>query len=109
MTKDELYTLCKERGNVYCLEKYFSKHFLEFYIELKTFNFPQSFKFSQKLYHYFNNDPELKLGLCPVCEKRCTFVNINIGYLKHCSKRCLGLDENIKEQRKKSCLEKIWS
>ena len=47
MTKDELYTLCKERGNVYCLEKYFSKHFLEFYIELKTFNFPQSFKFSQ--------------------------------------------------------------
>ena len=106
MTKDELYTLCKERGNVYCLEKYFSKHFLEFYIELKTFNFPQSFKFSQKLYHYFNNDPELKLGLCPVCGKRCTFVNINIGYLKHCSKRCLGLDENIKEQRKKSCLEK---
>ena len=53
MTKDELYTLCKERGNVYCIEKYFSKHFLEFYIELKTFNFPQSFKFSQKLYHYF--------------------------------------------------------
>ena len=21
MTKDELYTLCKERGNVYCIEK----------------------------------------------------------------------------------------
>ena len=75
MTKDELYTLCKERGNVYCIEKYFSKHFLEFYIELKTFNFPQSFKFSQKLYHFFNNDPELKLGLCPVCGKRCRFTS----------------------------------
>ena len=106
MSKEELYILCKQKGNVYCIEKYFSSHFPDFYFELNQWEFPFDFKFSQKLYHYFNNDPDLKLGLCPVCNNRCTFVNINIGYQKHCSIKCLGMDDIIKTQRKKSCLDK---
>ena len=106
MTKEELYFLCKKKGNVYCIEKYFSLHFLDFYSELNQWEFPKDFKFSQKLYHFFNNDPDLKLGLCPVCGNRCTFVNINIGYQKHCSRKCLGMDDVIKNKRKEYCLDK---
>lgn len=106
MTKCDLYNLCKNKGNVYCIEKYFSTHFPSFYFEINKIDFPQDFKFSQKLYHYFNDDIQLKLGLCPICGKRCKFVNINIGYCKHCSMKCLGEDNDIKEQRKNTCYKK---
>lgn len=106
MTKDELYLLCKRKGNTYCNEKIFSLHFSQFYLEILNLHFPKDFKFSQKLYHYFNNDYNLSLGICPICGNRCHYKNLNEGYHTYCSLRCRSNDVNLKEKERKTCIEK---
>ena len=76
-TKEEVLSIIKTKPNGNIEEFNFKKKFPELYQELSTWNFPSDFKFIQKLYHYFNDDPELKLGLCPVCKNRCSFIKFN--------------------------------
>lgn len=53
-----------------------------------SWSFPDDFKWTQKLYHYFHDDIDLQLGLCPVCGKRCKFKSFTTGYCKTCSVSC---------------------
>ena len=57
------------------------------YIQITDF-FPKDFSFSQKLYHYINNDFDLKLGICPLCGNRNKFLSKSKGYSMFCSKKC---------------------
>lgn len=126
MTKDELYKLLliskKEGGISGIHESGFEKKFPDDYNELKKF--PNKFTFRQKLYHYLNNDYELKLGLCKKCGKRTTFLDLKNGYANYCCKSCAQQDfvrmdkegirkrvigfvvNNNREKAKKTCLEK---
>lgn len=106
MSKDELFNLIKTKPNGNIEEKSFSKKFENFYKIINGLSFPLNFKWTQKLYHYFNDDIELKLGICPVCHKRCTFRSINLGYLHHCSKECKYNDTNVTEKMKQTNLNK---
>lgn len=89
----------------YCQEKVFKKHFPEIYDEMMTISFPEDFTFPQKLYHYLHNDPELKLGVCPVCGKRCMFYRFGSGYGTYCGNRCGSLSEITKNKMKQTCQE----
>ena len=80
-------------------EKWFKKKFPELYQEIQSIKFPENFKWSQKLYHFFHNDFEFNLGLCPVCNKRCKFISFFQGYKKYCSKKCVYLDDDLKIRR----------
>ena len=106
MTKEEVLSILKTHPNGNIEESNFKKKFIELYQELSTWNFPTDFKFTQKLFHYFNNDPELKLGLCPVCGNRCKFVSFGIGYIHHCSKSCSTLDDNVQNKMKETSIKK---
>ena len=105
-TKEEVLSIIKTKPNGNIEEFNFKKKFLELYQELSTWDFPSDFKFTQKLFHYFNNDPELKLGLCPVCKNRCKFTKFNKGYQKHCSRECSVVDKNVRYKIEQTCLEK---
>ena len=52
-------------------------------------------KLFQLFWHFINDDPELKLGLCPVCGNRCRFKNLVIGYRHHCSPECFWEDKKL--------------
>ena len=80
-TKEEVLSILKIHPNGNIEEPQFKKKFPEHYQILSTWEFPSDFKFTQKLFHYFNDDPELKLGLCPVCGKRCKFASFGGGIL----------------------------
>ena len=67
-------------------EKGFSSQFIDLYNDLLKWSFPDSFTFSQKLYHFLHNDTHLKLGYCEICNKRCNFKNITSGYCRFCPK-----------------------
>ena len=105
-TKEEVLSILKTHPNGNIEEPQFKKKFLEHYQILSTWNFPSDFKFTQKLFHYFNNDPELKLGLCPVCGNRCKFTKFNRGYELHCSKDCAIKDKNTLIKRKETCINR---
>ena len=67
MSKEELFVLktTKPTGNI---EKCnFKKKYQDFYKEINNINFPIDFIWTQKLYHYFNDDLELKFGICHIC------------------------------------------
>ena len=106
MNKEEVFNLLKTKGGFYCQEKQFIKKFPDIYDDICRIDFPEDFSFSQKLYHYFNNDPDLKLGICPVCGNRCPFYGFNKAYSNWCSAKCRMKDENIKAKIKQTCLEK---
>lgn len=73
MKKSELFSFIKENPT-YCRESYFSSKFPSFYADVLSWSFPADFKFSQKLYHYFRDDFNLQIGLCPVCGNRCKYI-----------------------------------
>jgi hypothetical protein len=98
--------LLSNQNTGYCREKWFKKHYVELYNDFLTWNFPDDFRFPQKLFHYLNDDKELKLGHCIVCEKRCSFGNFKHGYPQHCSFKCVGKDKERVEKMKQTCLEK---
>lgn len=95
MNKEEVFNLLKTKGRFYCQEKQFIKRFPDIYEDICRIDFPEDFTLIQKMYHYFMDDPELKLGICPVCGNRCKFKNLNFGYWNHCSSKCAITDENV--------------
>ena len=109
MNKEEVFQFLKEHSKQYCQEKLFIKKFPEYYQDLSTWYFPEDFTFQQKLYHYFHNDPDLKLGICKRdgCENRCHFYRFGEGYKKHCSKECSYIDSNVIEKRKQTCIDNL--
>ena len=88
MDKDDVLKLVISKPNVFCIEKQFRKNFTNIYNDVLKWDFPNDFKFSQKLYHYFNNDSKLKLGKCKMCGKQCKFRNFIYGYSTFCSNKC---------------------
>ena len=56
MNKEELYAILIDnpKGNIQ--ERFFKKKFPDIYQDVISWKFPSDFKFTQKLYHYFNND-----------------------------------------------------
>ena len=106
MSKEDILDLLNNHPNGYIEEYKFKKIFPKHYNEIMKWKFPYDFKWTQKLFHYFNNDPELKLGLCPVCGNRCKFYRFGEGYKKHCSKLCKSLDVDVQERTKKTNLIK---
>ena len=84
--KELIYSETNRSSEYYYNREYAWKIFFpEFYNELNSWNFPDDFIFKQKVYHYLNDDPELKLGICPECGKRCNFTTLSKGYHKYCS------------------------
>lgn len=104
ITKDECLKLIKSEPKKYCREKYFKKCFPDFYQEIIS-TFPENFKFSQKLFHFFY-DMKMKEGFCHVCGKRCGFGKFNTGYYKHCCRSCSVLDKEVWERIRQTCREK---
>lgn len=109
MNKEEVFQfLCSanDKSGYLKKEKGFKKNFPELYAELITWNFPEEFIFQQKLYHYFRNDSDFKLGLCPICGNRCGFNNFKIGYNKHCCLKCAHQDDNVLNKTKQIWMNK---
>ena len=102
LTKQEVMNIITihPKGNIQ--EKQFKKKFPELYQEIISLSFPEDFKWTQKLYHFFHDDLELNLGYCHICGKRCKFRNINLGYHNHCSLKCMGEDLNVKQKREET-------
>src|SRR5574344_518002 len=70
-------------------EKYFKCYFPIIYGNCISYaSYPDDFNFQQKLYHFFNDDKDLKLGLCKECGKRCKFRKLRVGYGKFCGSKC---------------------
>ena len=86
----------------YLHEKNFKNKFNCDYIELLKIPFPDSFIFTQKIYHYLNDDVSLNLGTCPVCGKRCRLKSFNHGYYTHCSAKCASNSDNVRKRRAKT-------
>lgn len=105
-TKEEVLSILKTHPNGNIEEYNFKKKFPNHYEEVLKLSYPEDFKFTQKLYHYFNNDPDLKLGLCH-CGNRCKFISFGIGYTHHCSKSCSTLDDNVQNKMKETSI-KNW-
>ena len=105
-TKEEVFQFLKEHSKPYCKEDKFKNKFQDYYNDLISWDFPENFTFQQKLYHYFMNDPDLKLGLCPTCGNRCKLNSFNKGYYLHCSRKCQNSDEQFKEKIKQTNFKK---
>lgn len=81
--------------NAHHKSKFIREKYPEIYKEFKSITFPEKLPFFQLFWHFINDDLELKLGLCPVCEKRCKFNFYKFkGYRGHCSEKCLINDSN---------------
>jgi len=107
-TKQDLLDLICSPKNIsgyYTKESTWKTLFPDFYNELMAWVFPDVFIFKQKVYHYLNNDPDLQLGLCNVCGKRCKLVGIDRGYTKYCSSRCVYDSEERRSLFKETCLK----
>ena len=105
LNKLELLDIILSNIKSFTIEKNLRKHFPEHYQKIQEISFPKDFKFSQKLYHYIHDDYELKLGVCPICGKRCPYRNINLGYRKHCSQKCAANDNITKKKKEDSLFE----
>ena len=97
----------KNKSGFYSKETTWKKIFTNFYTELLTWDFPNNFKFKQKVYHYLNNDLELKLGKCPVCGNRCKFISVSEGYTTYCSTKCMANSIQVKEHKRNTCMKKF--
>lgn len=74
-------------------ESRFRYHFPLNYEEIQKWIFPNDFSWSQKLYHYLNDDKDLLLiGKC-YCGRKTSFVTVSIGYSTYCSVKCQQNDE----------------
>lgn len=93
-SKDEVYAILKSNLMAYIQEPKFKNQFPYIYNDILKWSFPEEFSWSQKLYHYFNNDKDFNLGKCE-CGNRCTFRSFLYGYQKHCSQKCTHLDGNV--------------
>ena len=73
MKKEDVFKFLMEHSKHYYKEKNFKKNFFEFYQDLLKWSFPEDFKFSQKLYHYFHEDWEKHL-----LNEKYSFISKNI-------------------------------
>ena len=93
-------------------EKTFRILFPELYSELVIFvsnhNIMNDWKFNRKLFHFLQDDVDLKLGLCTVCgEKYTRFESFNYGYHMYCSMKCTGKSLDRLEKIKCTNLERF--
>ena len=72
LSKDEVYAIIKGKPLAYIQEPKFKKNFPNIYNDVLKWSFPEGFSWTQKLYHYFNDDRGFNLGKCE-CGNRCTF------------------------------------
>lgn len=98
--------LSTKEGIVNYGEKYLKKHYNDLYNDFLKWTFPIDFKITQKLYHYVNDDKDLKLGLCKVCGNRCYFLSFREGYRTYCSNKCCGSDPDFKSKKEQIYLKK---
>src|SRR5574344_1012147 len=104
---DFLINIYKEKSYSLLMEKRFKVRFSILYNECISYtSYPTDFTFQQKLYHYFNDDKGLNLGLCKKCNKRCHFVSFQQGYFQYCCNKCLSSSEETKKKRKQTKLER---
>ena len=87
-------------------EKGFKKLFPIQHSIISKIEFPPEFSWSQKLYHYVNNDINLELGKCLHCGKRCKYIGFFRGYREFCSNSCVNKSEQRKIKSKETCLLK---
>lgn len=106
MSKKELLDIVLSNPKLLYNLKVTLNHYPKIYQDFLTWKFPDNFNFSQKLYHYLYDDPELKLGHCVVCGKRCKYRGFIDGYLECCSHKCAGNYEPKKIRTKETCLKK---
>lgn len=106
--KKDLLELIKQDLKHLTIESCFSKKFPEIYNNILLWNYPQKFKFNQKLYHYIYDDINFLIGICPVCGKRCSFERFGIGYSKTCSISCADIlkSKNHSKERKEEIKRK---
>lgn len=60
--------------------------------------------FKEKFYLYINNIKEVPK--CKKCKNGVKFIDMSHGWRQFCSKRCMFDSKEIKEKRKKTCIEK---
>lgn len=105
--------LCDASGN-YKREKRFANNFPEIYNEFKCVVWEEDRPFIELMWHFLQDDIDLKLGRCVICgklsiwsPKHCGF---RVGYHKHCSRECVNVDDEINLKRvesyKKTCMER---
>lgn len=115
LSKQDVFSFLKNidlsRNGFLLREGTFRTLFPELYSELLMFleNHPSmnGWKFNRKLFHFLQDDDNLKLGLCEVCgEKYSRFENFKVGYHKYCSIKCTGKSAERMEHIKKTNLER---
>ena len=87
-------------------EEKIKEQFPDDYKEFSSWIFPDNFSFTQKMYHFINDDKELSLGLCKICGKRCSWRGLSTTYLKYCSKKCSYESEERKKNIQKAFANK---
>ena len=83
----------KNKAGQYTRESGFKKNFPKLYSEyLDYFDKDKydTYPFNQLLYHYFNNDKFMSIGICKneKCSNRCKFNDFKTGYYDFCSSKC---------------------
>ena len=118
MSKKELLDIILSNPKLLFNLKATFKKYQDLYQDFLTWSFPDNFSFSQKLYHYLYDDPELKLGCCVVCGNRCLFKSFTSGYCEYCSYKCRSNEINpmgslesrkrLSNTKKKQYANKEW-
>lgn len=84
--------------------------FKDFFPELYSdfLKFDMDLPFGQKLWHFLQDDFELKLGYCTThgCTNKCKFKSFKEGYFHHCSLSCTQYDDVIQNKIKNTNLER---
>ena len=104
--KDEVLSILQTQPNGNIEQYNFQRKYPELYQEIQSLYFPENFKWTQKLFHFFHDDFELNLGHCPICGKRCKFQKFNLGYSKHCSYKCAQLNKETQNKIKNTNLKR---
>ena len=101
----------KNQAGQYTRESGFKKNFPKLYSEyLDYFDKDKydTYPFNQLLYHYFNNDKFMSIGICKneKCSNRCKFNDFKTGYYDFCSCKCSLSSEIHKEKVRQTCIKK---
>ena len=101
----------KNKAGQYTRESGFKKNFPKLYSEyLDYFDKDKydAYPFNQLLYHYFNHDKFMSIGICKneKCSNRCKFNDFKTGYYDFCSSKCSLSSEIHKEKVRQTCIKK---
>ena len=87
-----------KREQIHIKETQFKKYLPNLYTEMMSWDFPNDFTWSQKIYHFGRNDKDLLLGICKECGKRCFFNDYKFEYEPFCcGDFCINLYNNKKD------------